>query len=249
MQDIFIADIDGGNVRQITGDAANENCPFWSPDGRHIGFSSNIIKGKTGYYSVFTVSLENEAVTQISPDSISVQSGDWSPDGQLIVFDGQGERQPDNFLGLWNLTTQTLTVLRTELRYMGWPKFSPSGKKVVFEALEKNSIIYNIWSLDIDGTGLIKITTDGGEYPCWSPDGQWILYSKKSEGQYDLWVIHPDGSDAEPLTNTKDANEVRACRSPDGTRILFDTMMGTEAVDPHEAGIYAVDVEMLTTEQ
>lgn len=97
-QDIFIADKDGGNVRQITDAAKDENRPFWSPDGRHIGFSSNLL-GNIGY-NIFTISLDDGKIEQISPDTVSVQSGHWSPDGQLIVFDGQGERQAGNLLGL-----------------------------------------------------------------------------------------------------------------------------------------------------
>lgn len=133
--------------------------------------------------------------------------------------------------------------MTTDLLYMGWPKFSPSGGKVVFEALEKNSIAYNIWSLNIDGTGLKKITTDGGEYPCWSPDGQWILYSNMSAGQYDLYIIGSDGNTpAEQLTRTTDVNEVRASWSSSGDRILYDTMLGTETVTPQNPGIYSISV-------
>ena len=57
----------------------------------------------------------------------------------------------------------------------------------------------------------------------WSPDGQKIIFSRRSGGQYDLYISNFDGSDLFRLTN--DVNrENYPCWSPDGRKLAFSTI-------------------------
>ena len=50
----------------------------------------------------------------------------------------------------------------------------------------------------------------------------WILYSAKTEkGDWDLFLVRPDGSHKRNLTNTPDVNEFGGRFSPDGRKILY----------------------------
>ena len=50
----------------------------------------------------------------------------------------------------------------------------------------------------------------------------WIVYSAKTEkGDWDLFLMRPDGSHRRNITNTPGTNEIGARFSPDGKRILF----------------------------
>ncbi len=243
-QDIYIASKDGSAIQQITFDASDDNHPFWSPDGRSLGFSSKRIDGQNSF--IFTVSIDDKEIKQVSPDTVGVQAGDWSPDGHKIVFDGIFTTNIEgNFLGLTDLRTNETEFFLVDATYEGWPKFSPDGARVAFESLDEVSLDYNIWTANTDGGNLAQITTDGGEYPSWSPDGEWILYSNLQSGNYDLFIIKSDGSqEAVKVMDTKDANEVRASWSSDGKSIIYDTMLGTEKVDPQNPGIYFIDIEI-----
>jgi Tol biopolymer transport system component len=243
-QDIYIASKDGSAIQQITFEESIDNHPFWAPDGRSLGFSSNRINDQN--YYIFIISIADKEIKQVSPDTVGVQAGDWSPDGHSIVYDGlfSDTNIRDNFLGLTDLTKNETEFFLVDVTYEGWPQFSPKGAQVVFESLVSHD--YNIWTANIDGTNLTQITTDGGEYPTWSPDGEWILYSNIQSGNYDLFIIKSDGSqEAIKVIDTKDANEVRSSWSPDGQSIIYDTMLGTEKVDPENAGIYVVDIDFL----
>ena len=60
-----------------------------------------------------------------------------------------------------------------------YPKPSPDGTKICFVADEGkgDAKIRNIYYMNSDGTGRIKIA-DNGREPCWSPDGTKIAYMK-----------------------------------------------------------------------
>ncbi|MDZ7724628.1 MAG: hypothetical protein U5R06_17935 [candidate division KSB1 bacterium] len=244
-QDIFITSKDGSTVQQITFEASIDMHPFWAPDGRSLGFSSNRIDEQE--YYIFTISIDDKEIKHISPDTVTVQAGDWSSDGHNIVYDADfsSTNSEDDFLGLTNLSTNKTEYILVDRTYEGWPKFSPDGSKVVFESIDNISNVYNIWTVNTDGSNLTQITTEGGEYPTWSPDGEWILYSNMESDNYDLFIIKSDGSQkAVKVLDTKDANEVRASWSPDGKSIIYDTMLGTEKVRPQNSGTYIINIQI-----
>lgn len=71
------------------------------------------------------------------------------------------------------------------------------------------------------------------DYPSWSHDGKWIIYSSEnSKGDMDLWKSHPDGSNAVRITSSS-KNEIQPCFSPDSKSIAY-SLGGTKG------GIYLI---------
>lgn len=54
--------------------------------------------------------------------------------------------------------------------------------------------------------------------PAWSPDGRWIAFLSSRGDHRQVWVIHPDGGEARPLTDVKGGVRDFAW-SPEGTRM------------------------------
>jgi len=70
-------------------------------------------------------------------------------------------------------------------------------------------------------------------------DKGWIIYSARTGmGDWDLFLMHPDGSDRVNITKTGDLNEAAARFSPDGQRILYYRMPKNVAVDNNKYGVY-----------
>ncbi len=57
--------------------------------------------------------------------------------------------------------------------------------------------------------------------PAWSPDGNWIAYSKSTLEGSDIWLMRSDGTDQANLTNTHSTNNFHPVWSPDGQQIAF----------------------------
>lgn len=132
-----------------------------------------------------------------------------SSDGRYVAYVGD-----DNGLHILDVDSQQSRTLLTQVApgidVFSHPTFDPTGTRVVFSASGGTKYYpSDIYSVNIDGTGLRKLTTsrpsgpdDGGfgEYyyaPAYSPDGTRILiWQYESATQRDsLAVMSADGSD------------------------------------------------------
>ena len=76
--DLYLKDVDTGDLRQLTSGSGNDTDPSWSPDGTRIAFVSD--RGGGGLY-VLNVSTGQIALV----DQEAVGSPTWSPDGTQIA--------------------------------------------------------------------------------------------------------------------------------------------------------------------
>lgn len=59
-------------------------------------------------------------------------------------------------------------------------------------------------------------------FPSISPDGRKMAFARSGGGNFDIWVVNRDGTDARNLTpNTKDSDETVPGWSPGGNQIVF----------------------------
>ena len=67
----------------------------------------------------------------------------------------------------------------------------------------------------------------------------WIVFSAQtSHGDWDLYLMRPDGSERRALTDTREFNEAGARFSPDGKRLLYYRMASSDAVDNNTYGTF-----------
>jgi TolB protein len=85
--------------------------------------------------------------------------------------------------------------------------------------------------MNVDGSNLRQLTDypendDLHGYqegpPRWSPDGNQILFCSERDGDFDIYVIKPDGWGLTNLTDNE-FSDIWASWSPDGKSILFDS--------------------------
>ena len=131
--DIWTADTDGGNVRRITSTPAVESDPHFSPDGRHIAFSSN----RDGGADVYVVPREGGM-----PERLTWHPGDdavrgWTPDGSRILFASTRETAPVSFNRLWTVSPQggPATLLSEQWGYDG--SYAADGNRIALDRMSR----------------------------------------------------------------------------------------------------------------
>ncbi|HEX3624156.1 MAG TPA: hypothetical protein VH280_01895 [Verrucomicrobiae bacterium] len=83
---IWVCNVDGSGLRQLTHTHADDSCPCWSPDGRWICFATKM-HSRRRLAKISAEGGEPEAIsTAGAPDPTEP---DWSPDGKWIAFCSQ----------------------------------------------------------------------------------------------------------------------------------------------------------------
>ena len=114
---IWVRPLDGGTARLLSG-TANGGSPFWSPDGKSIGFFTNS--------RLHRIDIAGGSPVTVCPASVG-RGGTWSEDGS-IIFGTLGSgifRVPDS--GGTPRLLAAPDVSRGELNYR-WPQILPGGQ-------------------------------------------------------------------------------------------------------------------------
>ena len=144
--------------------------------------------------------------------------------------------------------------------------FSSDGKQLIFQRTEPDSGCDQEYIMNIDGTGLHRISNGLGRTTCgyFYEGGARVLYSSTfnvspacpprpdySKGyvwaipDFDIYTSKPDGSDLRRLTDSR-GYDAEATLSPDGSRIVFTSTRDGD-LDIYTMNVDGSDVRRLTT--
>ena len=80
--EVFIADANGTNQRNLTNNPAFDGWPSWSPDGRQVAFASN----RRGNQEIFVMTPDGGDVRLVANTDGSATAPKWTKDGASIYF-------------------------------------------------------------------------------------------------------------------------------------------------------------------
>ena len=185
--------VNGDSLTRLTSGTGDKR-PAWSPDGTRIAFV------RTG---IWLLSLDSLVIRSLST------SGDfpsWHPNGNEVVVLNVGQQQSNlQFPYSVDAITATTGGSRTLYSFLssddcGFGSISPKGDSYTFSAMPDKGLS-QVWAVNLANQTPAKLTTDGGDYPTWSPDNNTILYTRTAEGDGALWLMYPDGSWKRRLTS------------------------------------------------
>ena len=202
--DIYTMPMSGGTATQLTSDIAWQMQPRFSPDGKHIAFTSD----QGGGDNIWVMDLNGENQSAVTNETFRLlNSPAWSPDGDFLVARkhftasrslGAGEVWLYHKAGGKGVQ---LTKRENDQKDLGEPMFSPDGRYVYFSHdatpgktfhYSKDSVagIYKIKRYDRE-TGEIETIIDGmggAIRPTPSPDGKTLAYIKRDDFQTSLYL-------------------------------------------------------------
>jgi hypothetical protein len=166
--------------------------PAFAPDDQSFLFHSRESGEVPAVYH--TIGTDYQVLRR---DGIPIQGEApvWTPDGRFIY---KGCLGTDCGLILSNLDG-SFPIQLTQDPSDTNPDISPDGQSVAFMSFRSGN--WDVYKVDIDGTGLTQLTTDTVDdgLPTWSPDGERIAFVSDRDGQWAVWVMRVDGSNQRPL--------------------------------------------------
>jgi TolB protein len=199
----------------------------------------------------------------------------WSANGDRIIFGiGTFDAFFNNFhgvflkqedraeggaqIGIVNADGSGFRELTTGPNNNAFPSMSPDGRRFVYRTFGPDGDGLRI--MDIETKQVTSIGSGYDNFPLWSPRGDVIMFSRRVDGDYEIYSIKPDGTGLKRLTNSRGIDAHMAW-SPDGDRIAFasermgfkDEVIYTDAPQPY-GEIFVMradgsDVQQLTDNQ
>jgi len=80
--EVFLANADGSDARNLTNDPAFDGWPAWSPDGTRIAFASN----RRGSYEIYLMDPDGSNVRKLANNEGRATAPQWTRDGKSIFF-------------------------------------------------------------------------------------------------------------------------------------------------------------------
>jgi len=216
IKEVYLSDILGNKIRQITRHKNLVVSPRFKPDGIFLTYSSY----HTGNQNLYITDLRQSKTTRVLSRRNGLNLGPaWSPDGQHMVLTLSKSGNPDLFL--LDSKGKIIEQLTKRAGINVSPTWSPDGKHIVF--VSDRSGKPQLYHMNMATRKVKRLTFEGVENaePNWSPTDNSIVYSSLRKGVYQLFTLNPlTGSTPTQLTSDLSHHESPAW-SPDGNQIIF----------------------------
>ncbi|NQU10326.1 PD40 domain-containing protein [bacterium] len=152
---IFVVDLGGSDLRQLTYGRGYNWMARWSPDGKRIAFEST----RDGNREIYVMDADGAHATNVTRNPAPDHAPAWSPDGTRIAFMSRREEANAEIL-VMNADGSGPVNLTHHPDRDSEPCWSPDGKWIAFTRQHGDppDAPMDIWITSADGTGQRPLT-------------------------------------------------------------------------------------------
>lgn len=218
-KDVYIAGIDGQNIRQVTNFHNITVSPSVSPDGRYLAYTSY----KEGKPNLFIMDMETGKDIHSERDDGMKLGTTWFGKSTLGYARTSGNQST---IYTFDAASRQKKAVLTKEGILASPSFSPDGSKMAFVSDMYGSPQVFIKDLS---SGDVKRLTYSGTYntsPSFSPKGDLIAFVSKINGSFEICTMNVDGSNQRVLTSggINDSPHFSPC----GRYIIYSSKKGDQ---------------------
>ena len=199
--DIFMADLNGKIVKQLTHSKGYDAEATISPDGEKMLYTST----KDGDIDLYIMNLKTGKEKKVT-NILGYDGGAWfSPDGKKIIWRASRPKTEDEIKEYKELLSENLVAPTnmevfiantdgsnvkqvTSFGNANWaPAYMPDNKRIIFASnhQSKRGFPFNLFIINEDGSKLEKISAEKSfdAFPMFSPDGKKLIFcSNRNNG-------------------------------------------------------------------
>ncbi|MGQ9617841.1 MAG: prolyl oligopeptidase family serine peptidase [Candidatus Aminicenantia bacterium] len=238
VSNLWIVDVEGKRLRELTHGNWRDFSPVWSPDGKKIAFLSE----RDGSTQLHVMWVDTREVAQLTHLERAPSNIAWAPDGKKIAFtcfvpdekqvlQVKLPKKPEK--AKWGAPPVVIDRLSWRADGIG---FLPKGYEHIF-----------VIDAEVGGTP-VQLTS--GDYPhydfSWSSDGKTIYFSaiRKADYEYEfgdteIYSVNLETLEIKKLTERKGPDRTPLV-SPDGKWIVY-TGYDEKKYTYHISNIYLMD--------
>lgn len=254
--DIWVADRDGADPRQLTSDLADEGGPVFSPDGSMIAFTANYDDN----YDVYVIPAIGGQPRRLTWHPGEDRPLDWSPDGSAVYFTSAREFNRGRSAQLYRVPLKGgLPEKQMESRvYRG--RFDASGRRLAYNQISPAyDGLYNGWfgwrghrggrtpsitvmdirantAFDIPGKGVNDFE------PMWLGDQIYFLSDRDNGKTLNLFRFDPTTRAVTRITDER-VWDIRAADA-DGADIVFEVGGRLKMLDTKSGKVSEIPISL-----
>lgn len=218
---IYVMQIDGSGLKQLTSGAASSTTPRWSPEGKRIAF---VTGGQ-----VWTMEDDGDNKEKVTKISTSAAAPVWSPDGKWIAFtsevypdcsDDDCNKKKDEAAENSKVKAHTTT----RLLFRHWDEWRDVKRTHVFVVSSKGGTARDLTPGDFDSP---PYAAASGVDFAFSPDSKELAYVRNPDKveaistNSDIYVLPLSGGAAKNITVSNRGYDVGPTYTRDGRNIIY----------------------------
>ncbi len=183
--DIWLANHDGSEPRQLTSHPATESQPLFSPDGQWLAFSADY----HGNDDVYLISIAGGPAQRLTYHPSNDLATDWSADGQRVYFTSNREVLNTRSSQLFSIAVTGGAAEKYMEAVVAEGKFAPDGKTLAYRPnrlpnnqtagwrLHRGGSTPPVWLLDKDAGEFTELPRANASHhhPFWLDNELYLL--------------------------------------------------------------------------
>jgi tricorn protease len=235
--DLWVADLNGKNVRRLTSDVGVETLPVFSPDGKTIAFTAEY----EGNLDVYTIPVEGGSPTRLTwhPGADMVRG--FTPDGKAVLFTSPRHVFTNRYTHLFTVPLSGGMPTQLPIPNASDACFSPDDAFLVYTPLNNASQQWKhyrggttsrLWIYNRTNHAVVQVPQPEGRCndlrPCWL--GGTIYFLSDRAGEYNLFGYDVASKKVRQLSHHDDFPVVNL--SAGGGRLIYEQAGYLHLFDP-----------------
>ena len=170
--DLYVMDLQNGDVKQITDSHEYDSAPSWSPDGQWLVFETFVNENLE--VSVVSVNDRSQANISVTQDPASDHSPVWAPDGRHVAFVSSRGGDSDIWLADLDLTGEDRyqNLSNTPFAAENHPVWNFDGSQLLWASISQTVGFGGLYIWDAN---------DPKRAATWIGDGSWGAWNETAE--------------------------------------------------------------------